>query len=96
MILVPKPRFQKSLKQLVKRNSQLKNKIRETLMYLEEDPYTPSLKSHKLTGNLKEYWSCSVASDCRIIFLFDRDLETGENLLVLIDIGSHHDMYDKK
>lgn len=94
MILVPKPKFQKSLKKLVSKNSQLRDKIQEALMYLEQDPYTPSLKTHKLTGKLKEYWSCSVAYDCRIIFLFDRDIETGEILLILSDIGSHDEVYD--
>jgi mRNA interferase YafQ len=96
MILILEPKFQKSLKQLVKRNPQLKDKIQEALMYLDRDPYTPSLKSHKLTGKLKEYWSCSVAADCRIIFSFQQDLETGENLLKLSDIGSHDDVYYKK
>lgn len=96
MILILEPKFQKNLKQLVKRNPQLRDKIQETLICLEQDPYTPSLKSHKLTGRLKEYWSCSVVSDCRIIFSFGQDLETGENLLVLSDIGSHDNVYGKK
>ena len=96
MILIPELKFQKSLKQLVKKNSQLRDKIQEVLMCLEQDPYTPSLKSHKLTGNLKEYWSCSVAADCRIIFSFQQDLETGESFIKLSDIGSHNDVYKKK
>jgi mRNA interferase YafQ len=94
MILVPKPKFQKALRKLVSKNPQLRDKIKEVLMFLEQDPYTPALKTHKLTGKLKEYWSCSVAYDCRIIFSFDRDLETGEILLVLSDIGNHDEVYD--
>jgi mRNA interferase YafQ len=93
MILAPKPRFQKALRQLVKKNPQLRDKIQGVLNLLEQDFHNPSLRTHKLNGKMKEYWSCSVASNCRIIFSFDRDLETGEILLVLSDIGNH-DVYD--
>jgi len=60
---------------------------------LGNDPFTPSLKSHKLTGQLNGLWSCTVAYDCRIIFSFKKDDVTGDDLIMLIDIGSHDEVY---
>jgi mRNA-degrading endonuclease YafQ of YafQ-DinJ toxin-antitoxin module len=60
---------------------------------LGNDPFHPSLKSHKLTGKLDGLWSCSVAYDCRVNFAFKTDLETSSDLIVLTDIGSHDEVY---
>ncbi|MEM9451267.1 MAG: type II toxin-antitoxin system YafQ family toxin [Cyanobacteria bacterium P01_E01_bin.6] len=78
---------------MVKKNPQLQDKILATLEMLNNDPFTPSLKSHKLTGKLEGLWACSVAYDCRIVFAFKQELETGEDLIVLVDIGSHDEVY---
>jgi mRNA-degrading endonuclease YafQ of YafQ-DinJ toxin-antitoxin module len=51
------------------------------------------LKSHKLGGNLAGLWSCSVTYDCRIIFNFSEDEELLEMVILLIDIGSHDEVY---
>ncbi|WP_107666857.1 type II toxin-antitoxin system YafQ family toxin [Cyanothece sp. BG0011] len=69
------------------------NKILQVLDILEKDPFTASIKSHKLTGTLEGYWSCSVSYDCRIIFTFSQDMESEETLIVLVDIGSHDEVY---
>jgi mRNA interferase YafQ len=37
--------------------------------------------------------ACSVSYDCRIIFGFEQDSETGEERILLIDIGSHDEVY---
>ena len=93
MILTTGSKFKRSFKRLVKKNPQLQSKVLATLEALSADPITPSLKSHKLTGQLEGLWACSVAYDCRIVFAFKQDPETGEDLIVLIDIGSHDEVY---
>jgi mRNA interferase YafQ len=93
MILTTDQRFKRSFKRLTKKNPQLQDKILAVLEILGDDPFTPSLKSHRLTGRLEGLWSCSVAYDCRIIFAFKKDSDTGENLIVLVDIGSHDEVY---
>jgi mRNA interferase YafQ len=93
MILITDERFKRSFKRLLKKNPQLQDKILAVLELLGNDPFTPSLKSHKLTGQLQGLWSCSVTYDCRIIFAFKKDSVTEENLIVLIDIGSHDEVY---
>ncbi len=52
------------------------------------DPFDPSLKTHKLSGKLKEFWSFSVDYDERVLFYFTE----GEKA-VLVDIGSHDEVY---
>lgn len=93
MILTTDSKFKRAFKRLVKKNPQLQDKILATLEMLSSDPFTPSLKSHKLTGTLEGLWACSVAYDCRIVFTFKQDPETGQDLIVLVDIGSHDEVY---
>ncbi|ACK64747.1 addiction module toxin, RelE/StbE family [Rippkaea orientalis PCC 8801] len=93
MKLVADRSFKRAFKRLVKKDNQLHDKILRILDILEENPFTTSLKSHKLTGNLEGYWSCSVSYDCRIIFTFSQDNESKETLIVLVDIGSHDEVY---
>lgn len=78
---------------MIKKNLQLQEKIFEILELLADDAFAPSLKSHKLTGQLEGLWSCSVAYDCRIIYTFQQDEESGDDLIILIDIGSHDEVY---
>jgi mRNA interferase YafQ len=93
VILATEKSFRKSFKKLIKKNPQLQNKILAVVNLLGDDPFAPSLKSHKLTGQLDGLWSCTVNYDCRIIFAFRKDEETDDDLLVLIDIGSHDEVY---
>ena len=51
------------------------------------------LGTHKLSGNLSGYWACSCGYDCRIIFSLETDLETGEEVVVLLDVGTHDEVY---
>ena len=93
MKLVTYKSFKRAFKKLIKKNPQLQDKVLGILDLLENDPFTPSLKSHKLTGDLDGYWSCSVNYDCRIIFTFSQDEESEETLIILVDIGSHDEVY---
>ncbi len=93
MILIVDKSFKRAFKRLVKKNPKLEEKVLRVLELLADDPFTPSLKSHKLTGQLEGFWSCSVTYDCRIIFALRKDTESGEDLIVLVDIGSHDEVY---
>lgn len=93
MILVWDKSFKRAFKRLVKKNPQWQDKVFAVLDVLADNPFSPSLKSHKLTGQLEGLWSCSVAYDCRIIFAFRQDAALGDNLIVLIDIGTHDEVY---
>jgi mRNA interferase YafQ len=85
--------FTRSFKKITKRNPQLREQITEVLMLLAEDPFTPSLKYHKLTGNLEGLWSCSVAYDCRIVFEFSEEDDVLEIFILLVNVGTHDKVY---
>ena len=85
--------FRRAFKKLIKKTPELQNKITSVLSLLAKDPFTPSLKSHKLTGKLNDLWSCSVSYDSRIIFIFSQDEDSEESLIILVDIGSHDEVY---
>ncbi|WP_347179010.1 type II toxin-antitoxin system RelE/ParE family toxin [Roseofilum casamattae] len=85
--------FKRALKKLLKKQPQLNATVVEVLQVLATEPFSPPLKTHKLTGNLNGLWSCSVAYDCRIIFSFSDEEDSDEDVIFLIDIGSHDEVY---
>jgi mRNA interferase YafQ len=85
--------FKRSFRKITRKNPQLIDKVAKTLKLLADDPFTPSLRSHKLEGKLDGLWSCSVAYDCRIIFNFTEDEKLLEIIILLVDIGSHDEIY---
>jgi mRNA-degrading endonuclease YafQ of YafQ-DinJ toxin-antitoxin module len=60
---------------------------------LEQDPFHPKLKSHKLQGILEDNWACAVAYDLRIIFTFVKNPSTNEAEILLINLGTHEEVY---
>lgn len=60
---------------------------------LQNDPFAPQLKTHKLKGMLEGTWACSVDYHTRLLFDFVTNLNTGETEILLIDIGSHEEVY---
>ena len=86
--LVWDQKFKRSVKKKLSKSPQLKIKFAAKLKIFEQNPFDPSLKTHKLSGILKDYWAFSIDYDIRIIFKFI-DPQT----VLLIDIGSHDEVY---
>ncbi|MFI5221762.1 MAG: type II toxin-antitoxin system YafQ family toxin [Bacteroidia bacterium] len=80
--------FKRALKKKIKSNKKSENLFFEKLKFFCDDPFYPALKTHKLTGDLADYWSFSVEQDLRVIFYFEN-----KNTVVLTDIGSHDEVY---
>ncbi len=55
-----------------------------------KDPFDPKLKTHKLSGKLKNLWSFSVENDVRVVFFFTDDKP---KRAVFVDLGSHNEVY---
>jgi len=53
-----------------------------------EDLYHPILKTHKLSGKLKNLWSFNLTRDIRVIFD-----QNNKEVVLLVDIGSHSELY---
>lgn len=80
--------FERSLKKVLKKRPHLEPVIEERIQDFIDHPFNPSLRTHKLHGDLKDLWSFTVASDLRIIFYFNQARDA-----VLVDIGSHNEVY---
>ncbi len=63
-------KFKRESAKLIVRNPSLRNKLSDTLKTLSEDPFNPSLKTHKLKGEHEELWSLSLSYELRIIIQF--------------------------
>lgn len=85
--------FRRAFKRHTKRNPALQDRIFQVLEQLSQNPFDNELKTHKLSGHLKGLWACWVEYDCRIIFIFTSDPDTNEELLALIDLGTHDEVY---
>ncbi len=85
--------FRRAFKRYTRNNPARRDRIFRVLDRLVEDPFYPPLKTHKLSGQLEGLWACWVEYDCRIIFAFDPDPDTGDDVIVLIDVGTHDEVY---
>jgi mRNA-degrading endonuclease YafQ of YafQ-DinJ toxin-antitoxin module len=65
-----------------------KDRLRERLALFKEDIFDKRLKTHRLKGNLKEYYAFSISYSDRIVF---RILE--DEAVYFIEIGSHDTCY---
>ncbi|HEY9809141.1 MAG TPA: type II toxin-antitoxin system YafQ family toxin [Halomicronema sp.] len=93
MNLITSSSFQRALRVTIKKQPLLQQRIEQKLYLLAADPFNPLLRTHKLKGELAGAWSCTVDYDCRLVFKFVENQETGEEEILLIDIGTHDEVY---
>lgn len=86
-------RFKKSLSKYIKRHPYLKDNIYNVIELMSEDVYSPSLSTHKLSGELYGLRASSCGFDCRIIFSIEKDINTNREVIILLDIGTHDEIY---
>ncbi|NKQ37042.1 MAG: type II toxin-antitoxin system RelE/ParE family toxin [Chloroflexi bacterium] len=91
--LVLTSKFERAYRKFVRRDKRLKQRIDEALQLLEVDAFTSKLGTHKLGGQLHGAWACSCGYDCRIVFSVEHDNETNETIILLINIGTHDEVY---
>lgn len=91
--LVLTPKFRRAFRKFVRNDSTLQVKIEQTLVKMQEDVFSPSLGTHKLSGNLHGLRACSCGYDCRIVFIIESDLQTQSEVIILLDIGTHDEVY---
>ena len=61
--------------------------LRGVLRRFARDPQDPLLRTHKLKGELDDYWAFSVDDDLRVLFRWEGDKA------FLINLGSHDEVY---
>jgi len=86
--IVPTSRFRKAFKRKVRDNKALEARFRERLAIFQNNPFNPRLRTHRLSGQLQDFWSFSVDYDVRVIFSFIEP-----NRALFVDIGTHEEVY---
>ena len=80
--------FRRAFKKRIKGKIELENRFWAKVELFTKDPFNPSLRTHKLSGKLKDLWSFSIEYDERVLFYF-----TDNNKAVFVDIGNHDEVY---
>jgi mRNA interferase YafQ len=83
------PRFEKAYSRCIKRGLDI-NKMSKLLKMLENgESLPPSFRRHKLSGKYKGCLECHIEPDWLLIWM-ERNKEL---VLVLIDTGTHSDLF---
>ena len=85
--------FVRAYKRVLRKHPDLDASIEQTLQLLLDDPFHPSLETHKLKGKLAGAWACHAGYDLRIVFDFRAGDRPGQKDILLINIGSHEEVY---
>jgi mRNA interferase YafQ len=91
--LVLTPKFKRAFRKFVRHDARLQKRIEDTLEQMRLDVFAAHLGTHKLSEELLGLLACSCGYDCRIVFSIERDKETGKEVIVLLDIGTHDEVY---
>jgi addiction module RelE/StbE family toxin len=80
--------FHKNFKKALQKQSQkVQIKFKEAFKIFEEDQFHYSLNNHALTGKFKGWRSINITGDVRVHY---EEIEYG---IILMDIGSHSELY---
>lgn len=85
--------FRRAFKRLQRGDRHLAQQALSAVEDLVDNPFQERLRTHKLHGALVGLWAAWVEYDCRIVFVFEPDPSGGEDMIVLVDIGGHDEVY---
>ena len=80
--------FRRAFKKRIQGRKDLEEKFWRRLEIFTANPHDSRLRTHKLSGELREQWSFTVEYDVRVVFSF-----LSNNRAVFEDIGSHDEVY---
>lgn len=80
--------FRRAFRKQIKGTTDLEARFWTKVETFTNNPFEPSLKTHKLSGRLKNLWSSSLAYDERVLFYF-----TNNGDAVFVDIGNYDEVY---
>lgn len=82
------PLVQQKILRLNKKDKNLVSRIEKQIKLFESNPKHPTLRTHKLTGNLTNRWSISISKGLRLVYVI---LE--EDIAYFVDLGTHNEVY---
>lgn len=92
-LLVLTPRFKRAYRKFVARDAKLQKRVEATLQQMEEDVFASTLATHSLKGELLGLRACSCGYDCRIVSSIETDPNTQDEVILLLDVGTHDEVY---
>jgi mRNA-degrading endonuclease YafQ of YafQ-DinJ toxin-antitoxin module len=87
--LVTTASFDRRARKFLTKHPDLRPRLAETLEKLRADPFEPSLRLHPLGGKLQGMQAVSLTHSYRITLT----LQITEREILLLDIGSHDEVY---
>ncbi|RUA05744.1 MAG: plasmid stabilization protein [Gammaproteobacteria bacterium] len=81
--------YEKKAIKFLKKHKEIALQYMKIIDLLENNPYHPSLKLHKLQGKLSKFSSVSINMKYRIVI----DFIIFDDEIILVDIGSHDNAY---
>jgi len=82
--------IQKEITNIRHRDKKLIDRIEKQIALFEENPKHPSLRIHKLSGNMTNLWSISITMSIRMVYLL-----VDQDTALFLKIGAHDDVYGK-
>ena len=79
----------KKVRKISRKDKKLSSTIEKQLALFTQNPKHPSLRLHKLTGELRNLWSISITKSVRMTYLQKEDEAH------FTDIGTHDEVYKK-
>lgn len=80
--------FKKAFKIKIKGRKNLEDRFWKKVELFIKYPFDRKLRTHKLSGRLKELWSFTIEYDLRVIFYFAE-----REKVIFVDIGKHEEVY---
>jgi mRNA interferase YafQ len=82
--------YRKSLKKLVRSGNFKLTELEKVIDLLASDQkLSGTYKDHQLTGELKAFRECHIQPDVLLVYYIEKD----ELILVLVNIGSHSNLF---
>jgi mRNA-degrading endonuclease YafQ of YafQ-DinJ toxin-antitoxin module len=91
--LVLTPRFKRAYRKFVTRDAKLQKRVETTLQQREDYVFASALATHSLKGELLGLKACSCGYDCRLVFSIEIDPNTQDEVILLLDVGTHDEVY---
>jgi addiction module RelE/StbE family toxin len=84
--------FLRQAKKFFKKHPDLKPRFGTLVTELANDPFLPALEPHPLSGKLAGIWAVSLTYKYSVTLT----LMITEKEIILLDIGTHDEVYNKK